>query len=76
MSLCPDPSNELGKGILPPDLEADLLMQGFVFARRLGMAGAYQVLCVAKQPIHEMLPGWRSRIHNNSRPTIVRSHQP
>ena len=33
--LDPNPQNELGKGILDPDHEADLLARGYIFAAKV-----------------------------------------
>lgn len=48
--LCPSAKNELGKGIFPPDEEADLLAKGYVFACRVpGTLVSGLVAC--KRPI-------------------------
>lgn len=49
-TLDPNPKNELGKGILRPDKEAELLSDGYIFACRIPgtKVGA---LLVCKRPI-------------------------
>lgn len=49
-TLCPSPDNELGKGVLPPVLEAQLLAQGYVFACRRTV-GRVKGISLCKRPI-------------------------
>lgn len=51
-TLDPNPKNELGKGILAPDLEAYWLAQGMVFACRLPNTGLpFGVHIICRRPI-------------------------
>lgn len=52
LTLDPNPKNELGKGILAPDLEARWLADGMVFACRLldtGLPFGVHIIC--RRPI-------------------------
>jgi hypothetical protein len=50
VQLCPSSKNELGKGILPAELESELLAQGYIFACRVP-ATKVKTLLVCKRPI-------------------------
>ncbi len=50
INLDPSPQNELGKGILDPELEQRLLADGYIYARRVFHGKGY-FLNLAKSPI-------------------------
>ena len=49
--LDPDPTNEIGKGIIDPTIEAWLLANGYVYAIRRPMGH----LAISKRPMKEAL---------------------
>lgn len=51
MNLDPSPRNELGKNILDPSVEAELLAEGYTYARRVYHADGNYHLRLAKAPI-------------------------
>ncbi|MCB9121966.1 MAG: hypothetical protein M9936_24690 [Caldilinea sp.] len=50
--LDPDPTNELGKGIFPPDKEAEMLAEGVVYARYIDFEGN-RIILASFRPFKE-----------------------
>jgi len=52
--LDPNPRNELGKGILDPAQEKQLLEQGYIYARRIFLPNGKSHLRLSKSPIKDV----------------------
>lgn len=74
-TLCPSPKNELGKSIFPPEVEADLLARGYVFASRVpGARFGTRVFC--KRPIADAVTdGDLDSPRFRNRPTQATPHE-
>lgn len=54
-NLDPDPTNLLGKGILDPVLEQQMISQGFIYAHRITTKRGRSFLGWYKRPLGETL---------------------